>query len=227
MEPLIVDFTGSMTSQDVDSINNRLKAWRKIDPAMNRTVLFAASNHDPTGTAFTANGPTKLIASRMTALARSACKLVKEQGMDLNQRSLFATSTADYDFTIHLTPNFTGEIWRKDSSQPKYKNLEVRSRAELELVGYQPVKSFVDELKKTYADSVVFFHSAMAGSVIAGLWNPRTEAPRLFKVNLAYATQPVDAKDEEDKEVIELDKSAILAEIARFGGDMVAEIVVR
>ncbi len=48
MEPLIVDFTGTMTSKDVDSINTRLEAWRKIDPAMNRTTLFAASNHDTT-----------------------------------------------------------------------------------------------------------------------------------------------------------------------------------
>jgi len=225
-EPLIVDFTGTMTSKDVESINTRLEAWRKIDPAMNRTVLLAASNHDMTGTAFTDNGPSKLVALRMTALARSACKLVKEKGLDLDQRSLFATSTVDYDFVIHLSRNFTSEQRRKDASQPKYKNLEVQTEADLELVGYQPVQLYLDELKKIYTNSVVFFHDSMAGSVIAGLWSPQTLASRSFKVNLAYATKPVAVKGEEDEEVIEVDKSAILAEIARLGGDMVSEIVV-
>jgi U3 small nucleolar RNA-associated protein 22 len=225
-EPLIVDFTGTMTSKDVDSINTRLEAWRKIDPAMNRTVLLAASNYDTTGTAFTDSGPSKLVASRMTALARSACKLVKDKGLDLDQRSLFATSTADYDFVIHLSRKFTGEQRRKEASQPKYKNLEVQTEADLELVGYQPVQLYLDELKKLYTNSVVFFHGNMAGSVIAGLWNPQSVASRSFKVNLSYATKPAASKNEEDDEVVELDKSAILAEIARLGGDMVSEIVV-
>jgi U3 small nucleolar RNA-associated protein 22 len=226
-EPLIVDFTGTMTGKDVESINTRLEAWRKIDPTMNRTVLIAASNHDTTGTAFTDSGPTKLVASRMTALARSASKLVKDQDLDLDQRSLFATSTADYDFVIHLSRKFTGERRRKEAAQSKYKNLEVQTEADLELVGYQPVQLYLDELKELYTNSVVFFHGAMAGSVIAGLWNPQTVASRSFKVNLAYASKPGAAKGEEDEEAIEVDKSAILAEIVRLGGDMVSEIVVR
>jgi U3 small nucleolar RNA-associated protein 22 len=152
--------------------------------------------------------------------------LVKDKGLELDVRSLFANSMADYDFVIHLAPGFAIETKRKKASQPKYKNLEVQSDADLELVGYQPVQSFVDELKKHYTNSVVFFHSTRAGSVITGLWNPQTVAPRPFKVNLAYATRPADANGEEDDEVIELDKCAILAEIARLGGDMVSEILV-
>lgn len=225
-EPLIVDFTGTMTGKDVESINTRLEAWRKIDPTMNRTVLIAASNHDTTGTVFTNNGPSKLVASRMTALARSACKLVKDKCLDLDQRSLFATSIADYDFVIHISRKFTGEQRQKEAAQSKYKNLEVQMEADLELVGYQPVQLYLDELKELYKNSVVFFHGAMAGSVIAGLWNPLTVASRSFKVNLAYASKPAAAKGE-DEEVIEVDKSAILAEIARLGGDMVSEIAVR
>jgi U3 small nucleolar RNA-associated protein 22 len=224
VEPLIVDFTGAMTSKDVDTINTRLEAWRKIDPAMNRTVLFAASNHDKTGTAFTDNGPSKLVASRMTALARSACKLVTEKGLELDPRSLFAASTADYDFVIHLSPHFDGNHRRKEASKPKYKNLEMHSEATLDIIGYQPVHSYIDELKKVYTDTVVLFHAELPGSFIAGLWNPQAVAPRPLKVNLAYSTRPAGVGGEND-EVIQLDKSAILAEMARLGGDMVSEIV--
>jgi U3 small nucleolar RNA-associated protein 22 len=225
-QPLIVDFTGTMASKDVDAINTRLEAWRKIDPAMNRTVLFVASNHDTTGTAFTDNGPLKLVASRMTALARSACKLVKENDLDLDPRLLFAASITDYDFVIHLSPKFTGEHRRKEASKIKYKNLEVQSEADLDNVGYRPVHLYIEELKKLYTNSVVLFHADNPGSVIAGLWNPQAVAPRSVKVNLMYSTRPAGVAAEHDEEVVELDKSTILAEMARLGGDIVSEIVV-
>ncbi|TVY42334.1 U3 small nucleolar RNA-associated protein [Lachnellula subtilissima] len=221
--PLIVDFTGTMTRKDVSSINTRLEAWRKIDPGMNRTVLFAASNHDTTGVAFTDKGPSRMAAARMTALAVSAYKLVKDKGVELDQRSLFATSTADYDFVVHISPIFAADQRRKEASKHKFKNLEVQSEANLELVGYNPVQLCLSELEKLYANSVVFFHSEVSGSVIAGLWNPQHVVPRSFKVNMTYATK-IFGDSEEGK--IGIDKSAILLEIARLGGDMVSRIEV-
>lgn len=219
--PLIVDFTGTMTSVDVSTINTRLEAWRRIDPAMNRTVLFAGSNHDTTGTAFTSQGPSKMIAARMTALARSAYKVAKDQGVDLDPRSLFASSMADYDFVIHISTNFVAGREKKGGSKQKFKNIEVQSDANLEKVGLNPFELYLGELEKVYSDCIVFFHSKSAGSIITGLWNPQTVAARSFKVNLAYATKPV-AKAE--KENVSIDKVAILAEIVRLGGDLVSKV---
>lgn len=227
-EVLIVDFTGTMTRNDVDTINTRLEAWRKIDPGMVRTVLLAASNHDITGTAFTDNGPSKMVAARMTALARSACKLVKDKGLDLDHRSLFAASTSDYDFVIHLSPKFTESFQRKGSGQSKFKNLEIQSEANMDMIGYQPIRLYIEELEKIYTNSVVFFHGDISGSVLAGLWNPQIAASRPFKVNLAYATKAASLKEGsgEENSDIELDKRTILSEIARLGGDMVSKIEV-
>jgi len=220
--PLIVDFTGTMTAKEVESISTRLEAWRKIDPGMNRTVMFAGSNHDPTGTAFTDKGPSKLVAGRLTALARSACKLVKDQGVELNPKSLFASSTSDYDFVIHLAPNLVNE--RRDSKKSKFKNLEMQLvAAESEdLVGYHPIQSYLDDLEKLYSDTIVFFYGEATDGVIGGLWNPQTVAPRPFKVNLPYATKSL-----VDKEEVQLDKAAILSEISRIGGNIVSRIEVQ
>ena len=223
--PLIVDFTGTMTSKDVASINTRLEAWRKIDPGMNRTVLFAASNHDTTGTAFTDGGPSKVVAARMTVLARSACTLVRDQGVDLDHRALFASSTEDYDFVIHLASKFSHDEARK-SAKPKFKNLEVQVEADLGMTGYEPVKEYLHELERLYTSSIVFFHSETSGAVITGLWNPQIVSARAFKVNLAYATKPEMKSDDEDEGQIKLDKAAILSEVARLGGDMVVRIEV-
>ncbi|PVH84888.1 pre-rRNA processing protein-like protein Utp22 [Cadophora sp. DSE1049] len=223
LTPLIVDFTGTMTASEVDSFNTRLEAWRKIDPSMNRTVLFAASNHDPTGTGFTDKGPSKMVASRMTALARSACKVVKDKGIDLDPRSLFATSTNDYDFVIHISPAFSGE--RRKEGKSKFKNLELQEKTDLGLVGYQPVQLYLEELQRLYTSSIVFFYGGASSSVIGGLWNPRSVEPRAFKVNSAYATKVVDSEGGDAEKVV-IDKSAILAEISRLGGDMVARVEV-
>lgn len=221
--PLVVDFAGTMTSKDVDSVTTRLEAWRKIDPGMNRTVLIAASNHDTTGTAFTDRGPSRLVAARMTTLARSACKLVKEKGLELDPRSLFAPTTEDYNFLIHLNPKFLPQQKGRDR-QPKFKNLEIQADIKTESVGFQPVQDFLQELETIYRSSIVFFHDNMAGSVIGGLWNPQTTVPRPFRVNLQYASNVLDSEAEDgDREVV-IDKSAILAEIARLGGDMVSKI---
>ena len=227
LEPLIVDFTGMMTSKDVASIKTRLEAWRKIDPGMQRTVVFAASSNDMSGVAFTDTGPSKMVAARMTALARSACKMTRDQGLDLDQRSLFASSTKDYDFVIHLASKFTGDHMRKETHQSRFKNLQVQSEVDVEALGHHPVQLFLGDLQKLYGSSVVFFHCEVASSIIGGLWNPQTITPRPFKVNTAYASKQADGTNVNEEGKVQLDKPAILAEIARLGGDMVSRIEVK
>lgn len=221
--PLIVDFNGTMTNADVTNINTRLEAWRKIDPAMNRTVLVAASNHDTTGTAFTANGPTKMVAARLTALARSACRVVKDQGINIDPKSLFASSISDYDFVVHISPKFAGKKQKKEVSKQKFKNLEIQSESNHESVGFNSVKLYLKELTELYNDCIVFFHSESTGNVIAGLWNPQTMVNRSFRVNLGYASKIVGDVEEEK---VTLDKSSILSEISRLGGDLISKIEV-
>lgn len=225
--PLIVDFNGTMTGNDVASINTRLEAWRKIDPGMNRTVLFAASNHDSSGVAFTDGSPSKMVAARMTTLARSVIRLVKDHGLQLDTKSPFASSTNEYDFVIHISPKLLQMKKRRDSRQGvRFKNLEVQSEATLDTIDYDPVQRYFKELRRIYSSSVVFFRSSGTGSVIAGLWNPQT-ASRQFKVNLSYATFPITPEGSEEAKDVGIDKHAILSEISRLGGDMVSSIEVR
>ncbi len=84
VEPLIVNINGELSSQDVEGITTRFEAWRKIDPGMNRVVLLAASNLDLDGVTWTQTGPSKVVATRMTALARAACAAVNEAELDLD-----------------------------------------------------------------------------------------------------------------------------------------------
>ncbi|CAD6503123.1 BgTH12-02792 [Blumeria graminis f. sp. triticale] len=221
--PLIIDYSGEMGSDVVDSIKNRLEAWRKIDPGLNRCVLFVASNHDSTGMTFSDQGPSKMIAARMTSLARSAYKLIREKSYDLDPASLFSSSIADYDFVIHLSSTFAnGHLNAESRNFSKFKNVRVQSNSNLANVGYQAIQLYLNELERIYTNHIIFFYGD-SSSVITGLWNPTSLLPRSFKVNLSYSSC-ISEKSGFGKDQIVINKNSILAEIARLGGDMVSKI---
>ena len=227
-EPLIVDFGAAMTATDLDAIIIRFEAWRKIDPVLNRTVLFAASNLDPEGITWTERGPSKVVAARFSSLAKAASTLVKEQGVKLDINTLFASSLADYDWVIHVNRKFCRDKQSGKKDAPVYKNLQVESIQDTSLVGYYPVHLFIEELERIHGKNIVLFHNGGAISVIAGLWNPQTET-RPWKVNLTYSTIPsVKERDGEGEEgSVSINKAAILNDIARLGGDLISKIDVK
>ncbi|KAH0562575.1 hypothetical protein GP486_002742 [Trichoglossum hirsutum] len=235
LDPLIVDFSGEMKVGDINAIKTRFEAWRKIDPGMNRVVLFAASNLDPEGLTWTQFGPSKVVAARVTALARSACAAVKEAGLEIVPETLFIPSAADYDFTIHLSSRFSSYRRGKKPSAKHtiFKNLQTHAGqdANVDLLGYDPVRLFVEELTNLYANNIIFFHNSHGGTFIGGIWSPLATSPRPWKVNLSYSTKPMVSQEEADEdenpeEVARLvvNKTAILNEIARLGGDMISRI---
>lgn len=224
-EPLIVDLNGEMTSTDIDAINLRFEAWRKIDPAMNRIAIFAASNLDPHGITWTELGPSKVVAARLTSLAKAACALVKGQGLGLETEALFVPNMGDYDFIIHLSAPFAGDSQGKERQQSSFKNLQAHNDEDKSLAGFYPVQSFLEELRMVYGSNVVFFHNANGGSVIAGLWNPQT-GQRPWKINVGYSTMPIKATNNEDAK-ISINEAASLHDIARLGGDMISKIEVK
>lgn len=220
-EPLIVDFNGEMSSREIEAIKLRFEAWRKIDPAMSRIAIFAASNLDPSGTTWTELGPSKVVAARFTSLAKAACGLMKEQGTNLEPEVLFVASMADYDFLIHLNPRST-RTNRGEKRQSVLRNLHVQSDQDKSLSGFDPVRSFLGELRAMYGSDVLFFSNEPGSSLIAGLWNPQT-GPRPWKVNLPYSTIPVVRSGDEHSQ-ININKTATLHDIARLGGDMVSRM---
>lgn len=222
VNPLIVDFSGAMSTQDIDAVILRFEGWRRIDPAMNRIAMFAASDIDRDGITWTEHNPSKVVAARFTALARAASSIAKGQELDLEAEGLFRPSMAEYDFVIHLSARFTKGQQGSEKKKTAFKNLQLANRADTSLIGYNPIQMFIEELRSMYAGSVLFFHQT-GGSEIAGLWTPRT-GPRPWKVNIPYPTIPA---VEAGEEKISINKAATLHNIASLGGDMIFNIEVR
>ncbi|KAK4611491.1 U3 small nucleolar RNA-associated protein 22 [Fulvia fulva] len=230
-EPLIVDLSaggGDLKQADVQAITTNFDAWRKLDPQMNRVALFAVSNVDRDGTTYTDGQPAKVVAGRMSALAKAAYAEVAEKHLALEPAALFSSPLTDFHFVLHLAGD--GKSKKRNSTGTAYKNLEIEAVSDVEMIGFEPEKDLLKDLEATYGASIIFFtggsERAGSGAVIAGLWSPLT-ARRSWKVNLAYSTIPTKMSkgEEEDVDAV-LNKAAILAEIARLGGDMIEKIEV-
>ena len=228
-EPLIVDFSGAMAKTDYDGINMRFEAWRNIDPALNRVVLFAASNLDPEGITWTERAPSKMVAARFSALAKAAHAVVKQKEIHVDMKTLFASSLDDYDWVIRIDSKVCGDTQFGKQTRPVFKNLQMDRVEDTYLVGYDPVRGFIEELEAVYGKTIVLFYNAGDLSLIAGLWNPQT-GQRPWKVNLTYSTIPSvktrgEGKGEEAQ--VFVNKAAILNDIARLGGDMITKIDIK
>ncbi|KAJ4292976.1 U3 snoRNP protein [Collariella sp. IMI 366227] len=208
-EPLILDTSsGELTPADRATITTRLEAWRKIDPNMHHTVLFVSTTQEPSGVAWTTlDGqptPSKVVAARMTALAKSASKLVREQGI------------------VNLDCR-------------RFKNLDERTGQTPLPLAQHPAEVFLEHLSEAYSGPLVFFRGGVEDRTIGAIWNPGMQR-RAFRINLPGSYKPVvggkkksedEDMDGEEEELVDVNREAILAEIARIGGDLVERIEVK
>jgi U3 small nucleolar RNA-associated protein 22 len=228
-EPWIVDLGSQMRASDIQKLTTRFEAWRKIDPAMNRVVVFAGSNIDADGTTWTDNGrPAKVVTGRLVGLAKAAVGLINEQGAHLATEVLFESSLDDYDFIIHLDRKVT-QPRKASKAKSGYKNLELQNGHSdgdvfaTTSVDFDPARLFLAELERIFRQAVLFFYDEQAGDVITGLWNPSC-GERSWKLSLGYSSVPV--KDGKGFSA-GLNKEGILSEIARLGGEMIKEVDVK
>lgn len=212
-EPLILDLAGDLTPDLVEVIKTRFNAWRNIDPAMNTLALFVASDIDSEGVTWTQyEMPSKVVAGRMSVLAKAAMDLLRTESHDLNVPDLFQTSLAPYDFVINLRSKVLSE-----RSVSKFKNLSDIDTGR----GIAIVKSFVKDVQACYGSSLLLFHGDSTSEVVAGIWNPQTLNPKAWNLKTAYSTAP--ASDEAGDRVI-INQPAILNEIARLGEGLIETI---
>ncbi|KAF2765586.1 pre-rRNA processing protein Utp22 [Teratosphaeria nubilosa] len=224
-DPLIVDLSGELKVPEAQSIRTKFEAWRKLDPGLNRVVLFAASNVDSDGTTWTDGRPARVVAGRTTALAKAACSQLEQYPHHLDPRSVFQSPLSDYDFVIHLNASTTGIGLqnRKGGSNgtTQFKNLELAALNDESMIGYSPASCLLTELEEIYGSAIVFFSGGQERGVIGGLFSPQTTAKRGWKVNLAFSTVPV----KQDGEVrAEMNREGVVSEIARVGGDLVQKV---
>lgn len=233
-EPLIVDSAETLTIEDRSSIRKELESWRKRDPHMSRSALFVATSNNQSGLAYTRAGPSKLIASRMTRLAKAACKLVREESKPLQPSALFQTSLHDFDVLIHLSTKAVRTLSHEvvaeaGAAKPtRFKNLDDRTGKAPLPVRAHSVDVLVGELQRAYEDTLVFFRGSYDDAVLAAIWDPKLQQLQQgvkFRAGLPYNFRRI-ADPNDDADLVDVNREAVLLEIARAGGDLIKRIEV-
>ena len=224
-EPLIVDFNHELSAQNIEDINLKYKAWRKIDPGMNRVAMFIASSLDPDGVTWTEQRPSKVAAARFSRLAVSGNSLAKKQGIHLHAEALFAASKTDYDFILYINPNFLHKTTVEARKPNFFKNLDLQLSETITSAERDPIQAFLVEATELHGSNVLFFHNAHETLFVAGIWNPETEN-RNWKVHLAYSSMPVLDTESGDMKIA-INRVATLHDLARLGGSLVSKIEIK
>jgi len=253
VEPLIVDLSLSqdMNIEQRRELETRFAAWRKMDPNMNTVSWFVGTNIDATGVVWIQGiagqdpKPPRVIAGRLTALARAAMGLIKSKSdMESNimtkadWNSIFSSSLEDFDFVLRLKDQN-----KTKSKNGQYKNLEIAAGLDVDTTGIDIVASYVEDLQRCFGSSAIFFYGGKKGgsNAIGGLWRPhvRGKEVRPWRLRLGYSTVPVpmptDAEvgdeDGDDgaakKAMCKVNVDGMLAEMGLMGEGLVDRITTK
>ena len=242
-----------MKTEDLERIQTRFEAWRRIDPAMNRVVLFAATNLNEEGTTWTDKSrPEKVVAARLTALAKAATQSIradeeyllrsindtgdKQPDNTLNPESLFTPSLSEYDIIIAIASKYTTKPSSKKHKtlhqHQNFKNIDLQISSTTvahQAANHAVPELFAQDLASLYGDAILWFWNPESFEYIVGLWNPVHTARRKWKVKPGWNSVPLKGKEsKEDTEEggvdIEVNKQAIGNEIRRLGGELVKKV---
>ena len=243
---LMIDLSLSqdgITEKERSEIQTRFMAWRKMDPNSNTVVWFIGTNVDSSGTVWTGHAkPEKVIAGRITALARAAIGVIEDRGTrmrDGDWNGLFQSSLGDFDFEIHLKGKLAKGYKGQERMTSKtnrhggggdFKNLQIASTLDTSSIGYDRVELYISDLNHAFRSSALFFHDQYGGKVIAGLWKPSVMGRKEWRVRLGWSSVPLPAEEggaKEGKQMCMFNKQAVIAEMVRLGDGLVKEVKIK
>lgn len=215
---LNVNVTGTSMSQRLYRVaTDAFNKLRTSDPMLTLSPLFIATPADLSGILWTRSNSrsaaNSLICSRMTGLAIAARK---------HADSMFVSSLDDYDFVIKIRNPLA-----KPADSVVYKNLQSSSHLTASQIAQKSPdmgQLLYHDLVEDYKDCLVLFYrgdNKHEEGIIAGVWSRGVQEPRAFRVNLTYSTEPA-GKDS----TVKFNKPAVLEEIIRRAGDLVADVTV-
>ncbi|KEF62098.1 uncharacterized protein A1O9_00070 [Exophiala aquamarina CBS 119918] len=241
LAPLVADLSLSqdMPAAQTDEMMTRFQAWRKLDPGLNNVVWFVGTSLDPTGTVWTQGSrPERVVAVRVRALASAAVEMLKSGGTRMSDEdwaALFLSPLDDFDFRIYLKPSVVkhhADARLKSGRREDrvvYKNLQLEQALDVEAIGHDAVRLFVEDLEAAFGSTALFFHDSYGGDVIAGMWKPVVLGRKEWRVRLGWSSVPVPVAEgqEDGKQQCLFNERAVLAEISTLGEGLIKHIKIK
>jgi len=182
--PVVVNLQNKFSRNDIDSVISEFSENRHTLPA-----LCISTPEDRLGTTWTNERPSKVVLRRLQDLAKLCLVQIDSaflSGKEFNVTA-FTPSLKAYDVVIHLKPKWLSERYRSQS-RPKSSASVSRTANDdslprvLPILGFDPLRNYIDELVTSFDDLALFFHDADGGTAVGVLWRPNAFDPKPFKI---------------------------------------------
>ncbi|CAL1685523.1 unnamed protein product [Lasius platythorax] len=184
-DPVIVNFNGEMTNEEISAVETLFNTTRASLPP-----LFISTPYDQQKSLWTKKAPSQLILNRMNVLAKESLKLFDDlllNNMMLDVKPIFRPSLKEYDCLLYLKSNMNP---RRLQAVDVSNNVEIvdlhpykaHSLQKIPVADFDPVQCFLKDLRDGYGDYALFFHDTYGGTVIGVLLKPAALEHKDFKV---------------------------------------------
>uniref|UniRef100_A0A2C9LX97 Nucleolar protein 6 n=1 Tax=Biomphalaria glabrata TaxID=6526 RepID=A0A2C9LX97_BIOGL len=224
-DPLMINLNKEFTEEDFSTIPKEFTKHRATLPCM-----CLVTPQDKQGTKWTRPNPTEPFLQRLIVLARESLKIVEAQVMlqtaSADFKLIFRPPLGHYDLIIRLLKKVNVNRYQAvDAKKDVCVNLPDKSQKQpIPLVGFNPVRLFVQDLRSVFGDFAMFFHDTFGGDVIGVVWKSQAFEKKDFATSHFNYRKPSVNKDETVSLMTE--KECILEDIRVIGGGIVESITV-
>lgn len=219
---LLTPIEGARMNQTLyQQLQTAFSSHKENDPAQTLAPMFIGTKVDLSGILWTRQAERsdvgKVVSSRITALARAANTIH-------DKTALFMPSYSDFTMVINVK-----DPHGVSGAKHQFKNLTTHFPSLDKTVNTiaDVTTMFFKDLQEKYKHSMILFYSPKhkpglrrpAENVITAIWHRDILQARKFKVNLEYSTIVQD-----DSDMVEINKPAIVEEIKRIGGDLITDV---
>ncbi|XP_018401182.1 PREDICTED: nucleolar protein 6 [Cyphomyrmex costatus] len=185
-DPVIVNFNGEMTNEEITAVETLFNTARSSLPP-----LFISTPYDQQKILWTRKAPSHLVLNRMSVLAKESLKLFDDllfNNIVLDVKPIFRPPLLEYDCLLHLKSRMIPRKLQAVDTPSKAKIVDLHpykahSLQKIPVVDFDPIQCFLKDLRDGYGDYALFFHDTYGGTVIGVLLKPAVLERKDFKVS--------------------------------------------
>lgn len=181
-ELILFNFNNDLSQDYTEKLEMEFVSTRSAFPPL---CIITSTGETDKHTIWSKNTPSVEILARITLLARHAIKLIQQNiYKDFVADPLFTPSMEGYNLIINLNrKQLRDKYLHEFSSNSKHPNRQ--RKPFIPMSDYNPVDSYLHELRSGYGHVAMFFYNPVGGHQIAVLWKPNTFSKQEFKISAA------------------------------------------
>ncbi|KAH7922733.1 Nrap protein [Leucogyrophana mollusca] len=194
-------------------------------------VWTISTAEDKGGRMWTSSGPDAVAAQRVRSLARAAWNIMQKTDAEYYDVKGLFNPLDDYHILIELDPSVLPRYYHCFNANPRIwsRSGDASGRRDGSpfRIGFDPAKLFIEDLERTFAETLKFFYDPYGGDRIGAVWLPAVDKARPFRALGGFSSIPLPTEKSKDKALVTLNKQSILDEIERMGAGLVVKITTR